>query len=446
MHPLIAIIGRPNVGKSSLLNALAKRRISIVDDTPGITRDRVSVTLEFNERKCEVVDTGGIGIIDNQDLSVHVEQQIAVALESADVLLFVVDAIEGIRALDKHICTKLRKIDKPKILVVNKADNPKIEAEATEFYEFGFEDIITISVIGRRNIGDLRDKIAEVIEKLPQPDENDDAELLPILRLSMLGRRNVGKSSLVNALAGEKRVIVSEIEGTTRDAIDVEFMYDDKKFVAIDTAGLRRKSAVENTFEFYSQSRALGTIKRSDVILLMFDARNEISDLEKKLAARTVESIKPAIIIVNKWDLALEEGIDVLEYEKYLRDRLPGLAFAPISFISVKNRLNLWETIDLAQDLWQQTNQRINTGELNRIINNALQVRKPPRLGTRNAKIYYSTQISVTPPTVVIFVNNPQMFPNEYKRFLVNQLRESSPFPEVPIRIIFRKRQHDEET
>ncbi|MCD4657885.1 MAG: 50S ribosome-binding GTPase, partial [Planctomycetes bacterium] len=284
------------------------------------------------------------------------------------------------------------------------------------------------------------------VANLPLSEENDDADKLPPLRLAMLGRRNVGKSSLVNALAGEKRVIVSEIEGTTRDAIDVEFMYSDKKFVAIDTAGLRRKSAVENTFEFYSQSRALGTIKRADVILLMFDARNEISDLEKKLAARTVESIKPAIIVINKWDLALEAGIDIEEYEKYLRDRLPGLAFAPISFISAKNRLNLWDTIDLAQDLWHQANQRINTGELNRIINNALQVRKPPRLGTRHAKIYYSTQISVAPPSIVIFVNNPQMFPNDYKRFMVNQLRESSPFPEVPIRIIFRKRQRDEET
>ncbi|MCK5343294.1 MAG: ribosome biogenesis GTPase Der, partial [Candidatus Heimdallarchaeota archaeon] len=385
-------------------------------------------------------------IIDNQDLSEHVEQQIAVALESADLLLFVVDAMEGIRALDKRICTKLRKIDKPKILVINKADNPKIEAEATEFYEFGFEDIVTISVIGRRNIGDLRDKIAEYIEKMPMSEENDNAEDLSILRISMLGRRNVGKSSLVNALAGEERVIVSEIEGTTRYAVDVKFMYEGKKFVAIDTAGLRRKSAVENTFEFYSQARALGTIKHSDVILLMFDVRNEISDLEKKLAARTVESVKPAIIVINKWDLALEEGLTVEEYEKYLRDRLPGLAFAPISFISVKNKLNLWETINLAQDLWHQTNQRINTGELNRIVNHAIQVRKPPRLGTRNAKIYYSTQISVAPPSVVIFVNDPNMFPNDYKRFLVNQLRESSPFPEVPIRIIFRKRQHDEET
>jgi len=429
------------------LNALAKRRISIVDDTPGVTRDRVSVQLEFGGRVCDVVDTGGIGIIDNQDLSESVEQQIDVALETADILLFVVDAIEGIRALDKRILNLVRKYGKPKILVVNKADNPKIEAEATEFYEFGFDEMIMISVIGRRNIGDLRAKLDEYVEKLPEDEEpTEEDEILPTLKLAMLGRRNVGKSSMVNALAGERRVIVSEIEGTTRDAVDVEFMYEGKKFIAIDTAGLRRKSAVENTFEFYSQNRSLHSIKRADVILLMFDARNEISDLEKKLAARTVEEAKPAIIVVNKWDLALEAGIDVAEYETYLRDRLPGLDFAPITFTSVKDSLNLWETINLAQELWHQANQRINTGELNRIVNHALQVKKPPRQGTRNAKIYYSTQISVAPPTVVIFVNDPQMFPNDYKRYMVNQLRENSPFPEVPVRIIFRKRTREMES
>jgi GTP-binding protein len=284
----------------------------------------------------------------------------------------------------------------------------------------------------------LREKIAKVINRLPREENPVIENEAEIMKIAFVGRRNTGKSSFVNALARQERVIVSEIEGTTRDSVDVEFLFKGTKFIAIDTAGVRRKRSVENTFEFYSQSRSFKSVRRADVIILMLDATEEIADLDKKLASRAVELIKPVIICVNKWDLILDEKVGVPEFEKYIRSKLPGLNFAPISFTSVLENINLENTIELAQELWEQTLQRINTGELNRIITAALERKKPPRLGTRRAKIYYSTQVDVNPPTIVLFVNDPFLFPNDYKRYIVNQLRESSVFPEIPIKIIFK--------
>ncbi len=441
MIPVVAIVGRPNVGKSSLLNAFYGSRVSIVDPMPGVTRDRVSVHIEVDERAVELVDTGGIGIVDTQDLESHINEQISVAIDTADAVLFVVDVREEITALDRTVAEQLRQLsDKPVALLANKADDPKFDDLAGEFYSLGFDPVIPVSANSRRNLMDAIEWIGETIREIPEPEPRED----PAMRLAIIGKRNAGKSTLVNRLAQTERCIVSEREGTTRDSVDVRFRFRDQEFVAIDTAGLRKTKAVQNSIEFYSQARSLRAIRRADVVLLLLDALADVGNIDKKAADEAMKQGRPIVIGVNKWDLA-PESVTTEEFEAYIRKKLPGLAFAPVAFLSGQDGSNVWQVIALCQELYEQSTQRVSTGELNRALT-AVADRRPPMVKGRRAKFYYATQIGVAPPTIVIFVNEPELVSPEYRRFLVNRFHELLPYPEVPIKVVLRRRERDDRT
>jgi len=429
--PIVAIVGRPNVGKSSLLNCLAKKAVSIVDPVAGTTRDRVSAFLEYRGREFELVDTGGMGHVDPQLLAGEIEAQIEVALRRADLILFVTDAKDGLTPFDRVIAGRLRTLSKPILLVANKVDSPRDEAGVGEFQELGLgEPSLTCALegVGR---SDLLDRVVETLPQAPQA-----AHEAPVMKLAILGRQNAGKSTLVNTLAGEERVIVSEMPGTTRDAIDVQFTLGDRKFIAIDTAGVRKKARLKERVDFYSLARAERSIRRADVVLLLIDAQAEVTEVDKKIARHMEEQVKPSIIAVNKWDVV--KGIEPDRYVEYVRDRLPALSFAPLSFISGKTGLNVKETTALAQELYEQANVRVNTARINEVIVKAVAARSPAPMGRRLPRIYYGTQIGTAPPTIVLFVNDPALFLAVYARYLMNCFREELPFSEVPIRLYLR--------
>ncbi|MBN1941789.1 MAG: ribosome biogenesis GTPase Der [Phycisphaerae bacterium] len=438
--PVVAIVGRPNVGKSSLLNCLAGRRISIVDPTPGVTRDRVSTTLALGEgepaRYVELVDTGGMGVEDVDQLTEHVENQILYCIAAADLVLFVVDAREGVMPLDKHVAAQLRRHDKPVILVANKIDQAGVLSELGELTRLGFGDPVAVSAAHRQNIDDLLKVMTARLGDLPS-----DIPPEPVMKLAIVGKRNAGKSTFINALAGQERVIVSETPGTTRDSVDVEIEFEGRRLVLIDTAGVKKKSRFATDVEFYSQHRALRSIRRADVTAMLIDASVPVSQVDKDLAGIIAEEFKPVVIVVNKWDLArgVASGED---YVKYFEKTFPGLAYAPISLTAAKDGANLHETITLAEQLFAQACHRVTTAKLNEAIQQILQKRGPShKHGTKPPKIYYASQVAVEPPTIVCFVNDPRSFDQNYLRYLTNQLREYLPFAEVPIRVFFRPRE-----
>ncbi len=434
--PVVAIIGRPNVGKSSLLNALAGRRISIVEPTAGVTRDRVSAIIEWKERYFELVDTGGYGIVDADQLSEHIEQQIAAAIESANLILFMVDIRDGIVPLDEAISRLLRKNELGVIGVANKADIAKMFPAAGEFSKLGLGQFLCISTKNNLNKAVLLDKIFEKLEHLKSevPPE-------PVMKIAIVGKRNAGKSTLVNAMVGSERVIVSERPGTTRDAIDVRFEKDGKTILVIDTAGIRKKSKIADSIEFYSFARATKSIRRADVVLFLIDATVEVSQVDKKIARFIADEYKSCILVVNKWDLA--KGTTVTgNYEDYLTKLLPGLKYAPIAFTTATEGKNVQSILDLAAEIFKQTTSFIQTGKLNK----AFETIKAEGVGaTRRSKggwpkIYYATQIAARPVTILMFVNRPELFEENYRRFITNRLRELLPIAEVPIRLLFRTR------
>lgn len=437
--PKVAIVGRPNVGKSSLLNKIAGRRISIVDPRPGVTRDRVSTTVEWKRISFELIDTGGIGIVDEKDLTGQIQNQIEIALTSADLILFLVDAKDGLTRLDREVAEKLRKLNRPLLLVANKAEGRLAESESAEFYSLGLGEMHLVSAKTGHGLDDLFDRVVKrlrEIDRLIKPQKKSKEE--KVVHLAIVGRRNAGKSSLVNALAGEPRVIVSEIPGTTRDAIDVRI--EKRGFpplIVIDTAGVKKKSSIQDSVEYFSLDRAERAIRRSDVALLLFDCTTDISDVDKKLARFVVDHHKPCVIVVSKWDLSKAEPE---AFRKYIQAKWHGLHFAPIAFLSSKDENNLWETIELALDLYKQAGERVGTGDLNRVLNAARDARLPS-VGGNLPKIFYGTQVGVHPPEIVLFVNEPKYFKREYDRFLQNRLREELPYSEVPIRILYRKRE-----
>lgn len=432
--PLIVIVGRPNVGKSSLLNALARERISIVDARAGITRDRVSAIVEHQDQYLEIVDTGGIGIVDDDHLEAHVEDQIRFAIATADVIVFVVDIIEGLTPLDQAVAELLRRTEKPVIVVANKADAPKHEPGAGEFHRLGYGEPLPIAALHGRGRTELLDR---VLQRLG-PRETE-AVREPIMKLAIIGKRNAGKSTFVNALAGEERVIVSEIPGTTRDAVDVRFERDGQPFVAIDTAGVRKKSSMTD-IDFYSYTRALRSIRRADVVLLLIDAMVPVSEVDLKLAAATLEEYKPVVIAINKWDLARDLARPA-DFGDYLTGVLPALRYAPIVFTTACAGEKVNETIDVALSLHRQAQTRLTTGRLNAALQEILALRGPSaKHGTRPVKIYYATQVAVAPPAIVFFCNDPGLVREEYRRFMLNRLRERTPFKEVPVRLMFRPR------
>lgn len=431
--PIVAIVGRPNVGKSSLFNWLAGRRISIVDPTAGVTRDRVSTLIEHGGRVWEVMDTGGVGIVDADNLAADVERQIQIAIDQAAVILFVVDVRDGVLPLDEEVAQRLRVVRKPIILVANKADTEKLAQQAGEFFRLGYGEPLCVSA--EQKIG--KEELFEAILSRLPPDTGESTPAEPALKIAIVGRRNAGKSTFINSLAGAERVIVSEVPGTTRDSVDVRFERDGKTYIAIDTAGVRKKTSLANDIEYYSLHRAQRSIRRADVVLHFFDARHRISRVDKQLAEYIVEEYKPAIFVVNKWDL-VKDRIDTERMANYVRAMFPMLEHVPIAFITAKKGKNTLRLLQLAVQLHKQAGVRVNTGDLNRALRAAIDASPPPLSGNRQPKVFYATQIGVHPPTIVLFTNGPELFDDSYLRYLTKSLRDNFPFSEVAIRLILR--------
>jgi GTPase len=434
--PVVAIVGRPNVGKSSLFNWLAGRRISIVDPTAGVTRDRVATPIEVNERYFELVDTGGMGIIDSDNLTEDVEKQITYAIESAAVILFVVDVREGVVPLDQIVAERLRGLDKKVIFLANKSDDPKLDIGTSDFFRLGYGEPLPVSANNGRN----RDNLLELIEK-NLPTENDGS--VPTkedIKIAVVGRRNAGKSTFINSLADEERVIVSEVAGTTRDSVDVHIERDGKSLLVIDTAGVRKKARLSNDIEYYSMHRAERSIRRADVVLHFMDARLRIGRVDKQLTEYILENHKPAIFVINKWDL-VKHAIDMAKMVEYVRKVFRMLDFVPIAFVTAKHGKNATRLLHLARNLRKQSAERLSTGVLNRLVRDAMTTNPPPaRMGNKQGKVYYVSQVATEPPSIAFVVNDPELFDDTYVRYLVKSIRENSPFYDVPIKIIMKPR------
>ena len=433
--PVVAIVGRPNVGKSSVFNWLVGKRISIVDPTAGVTRDRVSSIVEEHGRFFDLTDTGGIGIVDSDDLSDDVERQIQLAIEQADVILYVTDARSGPVPLDQIVADRLRPIGKPTLCVVNKCDTDNLALQASDFHRFGFEPVIPVSAEQNRG---HRELLSAIVKHLP-PADNEQAPTEATLKLAIVGRRNAGKSTFINALAQAERVIVSEIPGTTRDSVDVRFERDGKTFVAIDTAGVRNRSSLANSIEFYSIARAERSIRRSDVVMLFFDAERTIGRIDKQLTEYILDHHKPAIFVFNKWDL-LKGQVETEDFVTYVKKSFPMLDYVPLAFVTAKDGKNVFRVLNLAQQLVKQARERVATGELNRVLRHALDMNPPIQKGKKLPKVYYASQVAVEPPTIVLFTNGPELFDNVYRRYLLKHFRDQLPFSEVPIKLDFRAR------
>ena len=433
--PMVAIVGRPNVGKSSLLNCLAGRRVSIVEETPGVTRDRVSTILEHGDVTMEVVDTGGIGVVDRDDLSEHVERQIDYAVKDADAIIMVNDVRDGVVPLDQEVAKRLRERsgNVPVFVVVNKADAPRLDSGAQEFYSLGLGEPLPVSAKERMGTEDLLDRVAEKL----WPTGHIDTE--PVMKIAVVGRQNVGKSSFVNSIAEEERVIVSEVPGTTRDAVDVHFQKDGLEFVVIDTAGVKRKRAGGDSIEFYSRVRTEIAIRRCDVVLFLLDASQDVTRADKKLGELVVRMSRVCVIIANKWDL-VREAISTEEYADYLYKIMPGLRFAPVVFTTAIQSRNVQAALDLAQHLYKNASRRIGTGELNRIVEVIKEHHPPHAKKSKVPKMYYATQVGICPPTFLMFVNDPYLFAKDYRRYVENAFREALDFEELPLRVIYRMR------
>lgn len=412
--------------------------ISIVDPTPGVTRDRVGAVCQVDDVYFELIDTGGYGVEDADRLTAHIEQQILYAIDAAGLVLFVVDVREGVTALDREVARLLRRFERDVVLVANKADTPKNDTQTGDFFSLGFGEPLCVSAKHGRGRKELLDLIADKLGGVAgdQPGET-------VMKIALVGVRNVGKSTFVNALAGQERVIVSEIPGTTRDSVDVRFERDGRTFIAIDTAGIRKKSKLANDIEFYSFVRAQRSVRRADVVLFLIDATRPVGQVEKKLGSYIAENDKPVVLVVNKWDLVRgRAGSD--DYGEYLEKVLPELSYAPVTFTTATADRNVQATIDVAQSLFKQASTRVGTGRLNEALRAALRERVPtPKRGVRFPKIYYATQVDVRPPTLVLFVNDPTIIRQDYQRFLLNRMRQLLPFPEVPMRLLFRSHRRD---
>ncbi|MDD5135069.1 MAG: ribosome biogenesis GTPase Der [Phycisphaerae bacterium] len=436
--PTVAIIGRPNVGKSSLLNALAGEMISIVEPTAGVTRDRVSTIIEYNGKFFELIDTGGWGIVDSDQLKDHIDNQINQAMRLADLVIFVVDIRDGLVPLDEQIASLLRKNNLKVILVANKADEAKMFPAAADFGKLGFGDAICISTTNNLNKNILVEHILDTLKEVTgeKPKAVD-------MRIAIVGKRNAGKSTFTNAIAGSERVIVSEIPGTTRDSVDVRFEKDGRTFVVIDTAGVRKKSKLADSIEFYSSVRAEKSIRRADVVLLLIDAAEPLAQVDKKLALYVSEEYKPCILVVNKWDLAVGKATTD-DYAEYIGKIFPQLSYAPIAFTTATEAKNIQSVLDLACELFKQSATRISTADLNKAIEQISELRVGGgKKSGQFPKIFYATQITTKPVTILLFVNDAELFDENYKRFLVGKLRDILSFAEVPIKLFVRSRKRN---
>ena len=434
--PIVALIGRPNVGKSTFFNYIVGKRISIVEDTPGVTRDRVYAEANWRGRNFTVVDTGGIEPESDDVILSQMREQANLAIQMADVIVFVTDIKQGVTAADSDIALMLRKSNKPIILVCNKADNyGKVSDDIYEFYNLGLGDPYRVSAANAIGIGDVLDAI---YEKLPPEDEAESED--DVIKVAIIGKPNVGKSSLVNKILGENRVIVSNIAGTTRDAIDSEFENEFGKYVFIDTAGIRKKSKVSENLEKYSVMRSLLAVERADVCLLMIDANEGVTEQDTKIAGEAHEAGKGIIIVVNKWDEYEKQNGTLEQYKKDVYDKLSYLSYAPILFISAKTGQRVNKLFELINSVASQNSLRVSTSTLNQVLNEAIAVVQPPTDKGKRLRIFYMTQASTKPPTFVVFVNDKDLFHFSYERYLVNQIRKEFGLVGTPVRMIVREK------
>ena len=433
--PIVAMVGRPNVGKSTLFNKLAGKRISIVQDTPGVTRDRVYAESEWLNRKFTMIDTGGIEPESSDIIVKQMRRQAQIAIEMADVIVFVVDGKEGLTAADQEVAQMLRKSKKPVVLVVNKIDRLALEENSYEFYNLGIGDPITISASQGLGLGDMLDEVVKYFND-PSEDEEDDE----YIRIAMIGKPNVGKSSLINRLLGEERVIVSNVPGTTRDSIDSYLETEDGKFILVDTAGLRRKSKVKEEIERYSVIRTYAAIEKADVAILVIDAEQGITEQDEKIIGYAHEMNKAIMVVVNKWDLIEKDDKTLSNYQKDLQQKLKFMPYAKYLFISALTGHRVHKILSTAKYCYDNYSKRVSTGLLNDVISKAVLMKEPPVVALKRLKIYYATQVATKPPKFVFFVNDPNLLHFSYGRYLENQLRESFDFDGTGIEIEYRAR------
>jgi GTPase len=438
--PQVAIVGRPNVGKSSIFNWLAGRRLAIVDDMAGVTRDRLSQLIESGGVYFELFDTGGIGMEDVDHLTRQVEASIEAAIEAADLLLLVVDTRSGITPLDELVVERLRHVGKPILCLANKTDDSKFDSQADEFHRLGLGTLVKVSAHQGRNKDLLLDLI---LQRLPEGSAYDAGDE-PELKIAMVGRRNVGKSTLINTLLESERMIVSEVPGTTRDSVDVRFELDGKPFLAIDTPGLRRTRSVRTDLDFYGSLRAQRSIRRADVVLMLLDAQQRVSKVDKQLCQYIAEQHKPCIFVVNKWDLLVDQA-PRRRWVEYLHETFGSLPHVPIAFITARTGKNVKGLLDHTRKLFKQSRIRVSTGILNRVLRRALEAHPPPLHKNRRPKVYYATQVAVQPPTIVLKCNAPAAFAANYRRYLLSVFRAELGFTEIPIKLYWDRRGADED-
>ena len=439
--PTVAIIGKPNVGISTFFNYIVGSRISIVEDTPGVTRDRVYAETNWRGRNFTVVDTAGIEPESDDTIISQMREQAKIAIDIADVILFLTDVKQGVTAADQEIAIMLKKSKKPVVLVCNKADNMSRDRnEIYEFYNLGMGEPYPVSAANALGIGDVLDALYENFPE-KSDDEDDDGRI----KVAVIGKPNVGKSSLINKILGENRTIVSNIAGTTRDAIDTEYENEYGKYVLIDTAGIRRKSKVSESIEKFSIMRTLLAIERADVCLMMIDANEGVTDQDAKIAGEAHEAGKGIIIVVNKWDEYEKETGTLEKYKKDIYAKLSYLSYAPVIFISAKTGQRVDKLFNMINNVAEQNAMRVSTATLNQVINEAIAIVQPPTDKGKRLKILYGTQVSIKPPTFVIFVNNKELFHFSYERYLVNQIRKEFGLEGTPVRIIAREKGEKEE-
>lgn len=432
---VVCIVGRPNVGKSTLFNKLVGRRIAITEDKPGVTRDRIYAEAEWLNKYFTVIDTGGLEPENEDTIMSNIKKQAQIAIDTADVILFVVDGVDGLTSTDREIGNILRKSGKNVVLACNKIDTSRTPDQIYEFYELGFGEPMVVSAAQGLGIGDLLDEIVRYF-----PGDKDTELDEDIIRVTFIGKPNVGKSSLINNILGEERVIVTNIPGTTRDSIDSYFNYEGNRYIFVDTAGLRRKRSIYENIERYSVVRTLAAVDRSDVCVLVIDATQGVSEQDTKIAGYAHDNGKAMIIAVNKWDLVEKSNKTYLEYEKKIRETLGFINYAPIVYISALTGKRVNKLLEMINIVNNNYNLRISTGVLNDIINEAVLMNQPPSDKGKRAKIYYGTQVSVRPPKFVIFVNNKELMHFSYVRYLENQIRNHFGFQGVPIQFEFREK------
>lgn len=439
--PIVAIVGRPNVGKSTLFNQIGKKQLSIVDDMPGVTRDRIYMDAVWLNYEFTMIDTGGIELESDDTILNSMRNQAKIAMNEADVIVFVVDGRSGLSSADEEVAKILRNTKKPVIVAVNKIDSVQLDMNVFEFYNLGLGDPIGISASNALNLGDLLDKVVEAFPK-DEIEERDEDEI----RIAVIGRPNVGKSSLVNAMLGEERVIVSDIPGTTRDAIDTHFVKDGIKFTLIDTAGMRRKNKIDEPIERYSVIRSLRAIDRADVVLMLIEAPVGVTEQDKKIAGYAHESGKGCVIVVNKWDIFPDKhDRSTNRFTDDLREQLGFLQYAPVLYASALTGQRVQRVTELVKFVAEQQSMRIQTSVLNELIRDAVSVNPPPTKKGKQLKILFMTQADINPPKFIIFVNEPDLFHFSYLRFIENRLRESYGFEGTPLKFIIRKRNEEED-